>query len=87
VTADRDALREQLAAALAGVDCDPGLDSRDLDELADALLPVVDRIANERAAAELREAASDVDDGEFSDRWSSAQALRMRARADVLDPR
>ena len=55
-------------------------------ELVDALLPVVDPIANQRAAAELRAAADDVDDGEFSDRWSDAARRAILDRADHLDP-
>jgi hypothetical protein len=64
VTAGRDAVREQLAALLitlweedAGEPLD-GIDgvSESVDAYLERLLPVVDRIANERAAAELRAA-------------------------------
>jgi len=46
--------------------------------VAAALLPVVDRIANQRAAAVLRAAAEDVP--------GAATAERLRTRADELDP-
>lgn len=56
------------------------------EQQVEQLLPIVRRIAEQRAAAELREAASDVDDGEFSDRWSAAARASILARADELDP-
>jgi len=62
-------------------DCDCGV----ADSLA-RLLPVVDRIANERAAAELRAAAADVDDGEFSSRESARARALILDRADRVDP-
>jgi hypothetical protein len=51
------------------------------DDIVDALLPVVDRIARARAAAELREAADDY-------RVASVGRLRrqLRDRADAMDP-
>jgi hypothetical protein len=72
----RDAEREQLAAALAG---DWG-DER--FEIAVALLPVVDRIANDRAAAALEAAADDMPGKPSTNPaqdWLLARAAALRA--------
>jgi hypothetical protein len=79
---DVDAVRAELAAAMAGVDCDPGLDSRDAAEIVSALLPVVDRIATARAAAELRAAADRIHALAPDLDWDDD----LRDRADALDP-
>jgi hypothetical protein len=53
------------------------------DDVATALLPVVDRIATARAAAELRAAADWIWDDEPQPGGVSAE---LHARADALDP-
>ena len=79
----RDAEREQLADALvAGVggQVPPG-HVWNLDKALEPLLPLIDRIANDRAAAALRAAA------DACDRIGvPAQGAVFRARAYQLDP-
>ena len=80
-----DKLRDELRGNLWAHQAEPWDDGpvarqRSEEELAEILLPVVDRIANKRAAAELHKAADDWRDrDQNTDLW-------LRARAYALDP-
>lgn len=84
--------REELAAALWRIAAGPDAPSlgntsepsqKVMRADADSLWPVVDRLANQRAAAELRKAA----DWIWDDLPASASAsAELHARADALDP-
>ena len=88
----RDAVREELAAALCAKE------GATIDDLTpesrvalfadlDALLPVVDRIANQRAAAELRAAAEELVKDGRPDLTTVDQVNAVNEAAQVLDDR
>jgi hypothetical protein len=75
VSADRDAEREQLAAALV-FECELAASAAEARAAVDALLPTIDRIANQRAAVELEAAAAWA--REAADNWGGDRTVEER---------
>lgn len=77
----RDDIRQQLADALFRIDTDRdnpgGLAGRSYEDVADHLLPVVERIADQRAADELDAAADELP---VTRRWLRDRAAALRGR-------